>query len=64
MSKDSRIMRLERENAELRAEVERKGKLIELMREALRAWVRRPDTPLREAIKVTEAALEAAEKVG
>jgi cell division protein FtsB len=58
------VEQLETELAEMRAEIERKDKLIEQMREALRAWVRRPDIPLREAIKVTEAALEAAEKVG
>ena len=55
---------LEEELIEARAEIESKEKLVEQMREALRAWVRRPDIPLREAIKVTEAALEAAEKVG
>lgn len=54
----------DRQLAEARAEVERKNKLIEQMREALRAWVRTPDIPLHEAIKATEAALEAAEKVG
>ena len=43
-------------------EIERKDKLIEQMREALRAWVRTPEIPLHEAIKTTEAALEAAER--
>lgn len=52
----------ENELAEARAEIEHKDRLIEQMREALRAWVRTPDIPLHEAIKVTEAALEAAER--
>lgn len=58
------IEQLETELAEARAEIERKDKLIEQMREALRAWVRTPNIPLHEAIKITETALEAAEKVG
>jgi septal ring factor EnvC (AmiA/AmiB activator) len=40
-----------------------RDKLIELMRAALRAWVRTPNIPLHEAIKLTEAALEAGEEI-
>lgn len=42
--------------------IAKRDKLIEQMREALRAWMRTPNIPLHEAIKVTEAALEAAER--
>lgn len=41
---------------------ERKDQLIEQMRKALRAWTKTPDLPLHEAIKITNAALEAAER--
>lgn len=44
-------------------EIERKDKLIEQMREALRAWTRTPNIPLHEAIKITNAALEAVERI-
>ena len=41
-----------------------KDKLIEQMREALRSWTRTQDIPLHEAIKITNAALEAVEGIG
>ena len=42
---------------------ERKDQLIEQMRKALRAWTRTPNIPLYEAIKITNAALEAVEGI-
>lgn len=42
---------------------ERKDQLIEQMRKALRAWTRTPNIPLHEAIKITNAALEAVEGI-
>ena len=50
------------ENQTINELVAAKNKLIEQMREALRAWVRTPNIPLHEAIKLTEAALEAVER--
>ena len=56
----SEIMRIDKlKIIELRKEIDRKDKLIEQMREALKAWMRTPNVPLREAIKMTEAALAA-----
>jgi hypothetical protein len=54
---------LEVELNEARAEIERKDRLIEQMREALRAWTKTTDLPLHEAIKKTEAALEAEKRM-
>ena len=46
-------------HAEADARNYRLQELIEQMREALEAWMRTPNVPLREAIKMTEAALAA-----
>jgi hypothetical protein len=56
------IEQLTKEIAETQALVERKDALIDKMRDALRAWMRTPNIPFREAIKLSEAALEAAER--